>query len=76
MSVKSRLINSAGQPEFGLFPSGVSEINYLDYDLRSPMGRKLSAWSKKFKFNQFQFVALVSPELIVGIALPACRWRV
>ncbi|MBB5186371.1 hypothetical protein HNQ57_000632 [Zhongshania antarctica] len=69
MSVKSRLINSAGQPEFGLFPSGVSEINYLDYDLRSPMDRKLSAWSKKFKFNQFQFVALVSPELIVGIAI-------
>ncbi len=69
MSAKSTLINSAGQPEFGLFPSGVSEINYLDYDLRSPMDRKLSAWSKEFKLNQFQFVALVSPELIVGIAI-------
>jgi len=69
MPVIPRLINSAGQPEFGLFADGVREINYLDYDLRSPMDRKLGGLAKRFKFNQFQFVALVSPELIVGIAI-------
>ena len=69
MPVKEKLINSAGQAEFGLFAEGVREINYLDYDLRSPMDRKLGAWSKRFKFNQFQFVALLSPKLIVGIAI-------
>jgi len=69
MAVKTKLINSAGQPEFGLFADGVGEINYLDYDLRNPMDRKLGGLAKRFKFNQFQFVALVSPSLIVGIAI-------
>ncbi len=69
MSPKSTLINSAGQATFGYFPNGVREINYRDFDLRSPMDRKLGALVKRFKFNQFQFVALVSPELIVGIAI-------
>jgi hypothetical protein len=69
MPAKATLIDSAGQPSFGLFPGGVRIINYLDYDLRSPMDRKLGAWAKKFKFNQFEFIGLLSAELIVGIAI-------
>ena len=69
MDHKATLIGPDGQPTFGLFEQGVAQINYLDYDLRSPMDRKLGGLAKRFKFNQFQFVALVSPQLIVGVAI-------
>lgn len=69
MSIKQQLIDRHGQPAFGLFNDGVQHINYLDYDLRSPMDRRLSQWAKRFKFNQFQFVGLLCPRLIVGIAI-------
>ena len=69
MTSRDQLINAQGQPAFGIFPDGVSELNYLDYDLRSPMDRKRSALAKRFGFNQFQFVSFISPQLIVGLAI-------
>jgi len=67
--VREKLINEDGQPSFGLFPKGVNVINHMDYDLRNTMDRKLGKLSKRLKFNQFQFVGITSPELIVGIAI-------
>jgi len=67
--VREKLINVDGQPSFGLFPEGINDINHMDYDLRNAMDRKLGKLSKHLKFNQFQFVAITSPELIVGIAI-------
>lgn len=64
-----KLINKNGQPSFGLFPDGVNNINHMDYDLRNTMDKKLGSLSKHFKFNQFQFVGITSPELIIGIAI-------
>ncbi|CAA0110236.1 Uncharacterised protein [Zhongshania aliphaticivorans] len=69
MNGKPALIGKNGQPTFGLFETGVNEVNFQDYDLRSAMDRKLGGLAKHFKFNQFQFVALVSPQLIVGVAI-------
>ena len=66
---KAALIGENGQPAFGVFEQGVERINFQDYDLRSPMDRKLGRCAKHFKFNQFQFIALVSPQLIVGVAI-------
>lgn len=66
---KEKLINKDGQPSFGLFPEGINDINHMDYDLRNTMDKKLGKLSKKFKFNQFQFVAITSPELIIGLAI-------
>jgi len=64
-----KLINEDGQPNFGLFPDGINDINHMDFDLRNTMDRKLGKFSKRFKFNQFQFVGITSPELIIGIAI-------
>lgn len=64
-----KLIQANGQPRFGVFPQGVAELNYLDYDLRTAMDRKRSALAKRFGFNQFQFISLISPKLIVGVAI-------
>ena len=69
MDRKATLIGPDGQPVFGIFEQGIECINFKDYDLRSPMDRKLGALAKHFKFNQFQFIALVSPQLIVGVAI-------
>lgn len=66
---REKLINEDGQPSFGLFPGGINNINYMDFDLRNAMDRKLGKLSKRFKFNQFQFVAISSAELIIGIAI-------
>ncbi|MDK2777912.1 MAG: DUF2804 domain-containing protein [Pseudomonadota bacterium] len=69
MAAREQLINAQGQPAFGIFPDGVEELNYLDYDLRSPMDRRRSKLARRLAFNQFQFISLISPELIVGIAI-------
>lgn len=66
---KDFLINTSGQPSFGVFADGVKEINHLDYDLRNAMDRRLGKLAKRLKYNQFQFIGLTSPELIVGIAI-------
>lgn len=69
MARKQQLINAHGQPTFGLFPDGVDNINYLDYDLRNAMDKRLGALAKRFKFNQFQFIGITSPTLLIGIAI-------
>ena len=69
MPVREKLINPQGQPACGLFPDGVETINYLDFDLRSHMDRRRSTLAKRLRFNQFQFISLISPELIIGAAI-------
>lgn len=69
MSSRDLLILANGQPNYGIHPQGIERINYLDYDLRTPMDSKCSRFSKKLKFNQFQFVSFISPDLIVGLAI-------
>lgn len=69
MPRREHLIQPDGQPVYGLFSDGVEHINYTDYDLRSPMDRKRSRLARRLGFNQFQFVSLLSEELIAGIAI-------
>jgi len=45
------------------------EVNWRDFDFRSPMGRRLGALAKWRRFHQFQYFGLVSDELIGGCAL-------
>ena len=66
---KDQLINTNGQPSFGVFPGGVDHINHMYYDLRNAMDRKLGSLAKRFKFNQFQFIGFTCDKLIVGIAI-------
>jgi hypothetical protein len=64
-----RLIQANGQPHFGIFPQAVGEVNYRDFDFRSPMGRPLGALAKWRRFHQFQYFGLISDQLIGGCAL-------
>lgn len=69
MARRDQLIMANGQPTYGLLADGVETINYLDYDLRTVMDKKRSQLAKKFKFNQFQFVSIISEQLIIGVAI-------
>ncbi|HSC83067.1 MAG TPA: DUF2804 domain-containing protein, partial [Pseudomonas sp.] len=64
-----RLIQANGQPHYGIFPAAPGQVNYRDFDFRSPMGRRLGALAKWRRFHQFQYFGLISDELIGGCAL-------
>ncbi|WP_333608065.1 DUF2804 domain-containing protein [Arsukibacterium sp.] len=74
MAIKPQLIDAQGKVTFGVFEHGVSDINYLDYDLRNAMNKRLGSWAKHFKFNQFQFIGFSSPVLLIGIAIVDLKW--
>ncbi len=64
-----RLIQANGQAHYGIFPHAVGEVNYRDFDFRSPMGRRLGALAKWRRFHQFQYFGVISDQLIGGCAL-------
>lgn len=64
-----KLIQANGLPRFGVLSEPVDDINYLDFDLRSNMNRRRSHFARRWAFNQFQFIGLLSPDLMVGCAI-------
>lgn len=64
-----QLIDEAGQPAYGIFQQPPERINFRDYDLRSPMDRRLGKYARWRRFHQFQFFGLISDDLIGGCAL-------
>ncbi len=63
------LINENGHICFGLYPTPVDHINYMDFPLQTAMGRKVPGILKKLKFNQFHFTGIMGPDLIIGMAV-------
>ena len=57
-----------------MFEEAVSEINYRDYDLRSPMDRRRGPIAKYFGFHQFQFLGGLSESLLFGCAIIDLRF--
>lgn len=68
-----RLIQANGQPHIGVFSQGPALVNYRDFDLRSPMGRRRGALARWRRFHQFQYFGLISETLIGGCALADLR---
>jgi len=64
-----RLIQANGQPHYGLFSAAPGQVNYRDFDFRSPMGRRLGPLAKWRRFHQFQYFGLISETMIGGCAL-------
>lgn len=74
MKTSGRLIDRQGDARFGVFREPVSEVNFREYDLRTPMDRPASGLARYFGFNQFQFLGGVSESLIFGCALVDIRY--
>lgn len=69
MTSKTRLIDRKGRIAPGILEYPVDEINYLDYDLRTSMDRPRSGLARRWRFNQFQFVSVMGPGWVFGMAL-------
>lgn len=63
------LINAKGQPHFGHFDGIVGSLGLADFAYFDTMDKPASAWAKRFDFKQFQFISIITPRYIIGIAL-------
>ena len=73
MRTSGRLINRQGDARFGVFSEAVSEVNFRDYDLRSPMDHRRGPLARHFGFHQFQFLGGLSESLVFGCAIVDIR---
>lgn len=64
-----KLINANGRAATGIFTAPVTDINYRDFKLRTPMGKPAGSFRRWFGFNQFQFCSVISPKIIFGAAI-------
>ncbi len=69
MPKQSRLIGPDGSVRVGIFPDPVREVNFRDFRLRTPFGRPRGPLARHFGFNQFQFLGILSEELVLGCAI-------
>jgi len=63
------LVTARGLPQLGVFPAPVRLVNYMDYDYRTPMGRRVGRLEKRLRFHQFQYFGGMCPELMFGCAV-------
>jgi len=73
MRSSGRLVGREGDARFGVFSEPVSEVNFRDYDLRSPMDRRRSALARRLAFRQFQFLGGLCESLVFGCAIVDVR---
>ena len=71
---RERLIDQTGQPSFGRFDLPVNDINFRDFDLRTPMGTPVPPKKRHGRFNQFQFVSIQADPLFIGVAIVRLRY--
>lgn len=45
------------------------DINWLDFDARTPMGGRRPSWQKQFLFKHFDFYSVVNPQFTFGCGL-------
>lgn len=64
-----KLVNSNGAIDFGLIREPVDCINYMAFDLKTPMGRRRSALARKMLFKQFVFIGINAPGVSAGLAV-------
>jgi hypothetical protein len=64
-----KLVDEQGRVSAGILKHPIDEINYLDYDLRTVMDKPRSRLMRRWRFNQFQFVGVMAPGWVFGIAL-------
>ena len=64
-----RLVDEDGEVRVGVFSEPIAEVNYRDYRLLDPFGRRRGRWARRFGFNQFQFTGGLSEGLVFGCAI-------
>jgi len=74
MKAPEQLIGPDGQPIYGRFSTPVSDINFADFDLRTPMNKPIRGRRRRARFNQFQFIGIHADTIMLGLAIVRLRW--
>jgi hypothetical protein len=74
MEMPSRLINADGDARVGIFSAPIDDVNYHDFDLRTPFGRRAGRLRRHFGFNQFQFLGGLSETVVFGCAIADLKY--
>jgi len=72
--MSSRLINRDGDLRVGIFGEPIDEVNYRDFDLRTPFGRRAGRLRRHFAFKQFQFLGALSDTVVFGCAIADLKY--
>ncbi|WP_442802104.1 MULTISPECIES: DUF2804 domain-containing protein [unclassified Shewanella] len=70
----SSLISERGVPSFGYFDGPVASLGLELFNYVNEMDRPASVLSRYFHYKQFQFVSLVTPHYIIGVAIADIRY--
>ena len=65
----NKLIRTDGLIDFGIYETPIHSINYKDYRLESPLGKRIPDFMKKLRFKQFNFIGILGPDLMAGLAV-------
>lgn len=63
------LVDEHGQVRLGRFKEPVLDVSPKSYLATNRMGRPLGSLGRRFAWNQFQFLGLMSEELVLGCAV-------
>ncbi|MCL1138378.1 DUF2804 domain-containing protein [Shewanella pneumatophori] len=68
------LIDDAGCPVYGHFDGPVTQLGIEQFKYFNEMDNPASKWAKYFDYKQFQFVSIVTPHYVIGVALADIRY--
>ncbi|BAJ03322.1 DUF2804 domain-containing protein [Shewanella violacea] len=74
MAAPKELMDSQGKPIFGYFDGPVTDLALERFAYFNEMDKPASSLNKHFHFKQFQFVSLVTPRYIIGVAIADIRY--
>ena len=70
----TRLVDTNGDVRVGIFAAPIEDVNFADYDLTTPLGRRVGRLRGHFAFNQFEFLGALGAELVFGCAIANVKY--
>ncbi|KKL00126.1 DUF2804 domain-containing protein [Rheinheimera mesophila] len=70
----TQLIQSNGNPAFGLFDGSIPDFNLQDFVYHNLMDKKASALSRYFHYKQFQFICITGADWLLAVAIADIRY--
>lgn len=67
-------IQANGLPQFGHLEAIPESLQLDGFQYLNEMDKPASAWRKRFDYKQFQFVSIVTPRYIIGVAIADIRY--
>lgn len=74
LATPTKLIDTKGQAQFGLFENSVTDLNFADFSYRTVMDKVASKLSRHFAAKQFQFVSVCGPDWLLAVAIADIRY--